>query len=182
MAILLFPLILRFLGDHFDFFRRVIEMDALSYYGVAFGLFASYLTYIADKREKDKTELQRITPIITFDICKVGELAYIATIANRGETLQQNLYLDGDQIAADIQAGEKLHINITLDGCGHTFGNNYKTVQISEDNGKLPQMLLIHCTDNVRRMWCHVFTRFEDFNGVHYNLTKREIECDDIAL
>ena len=182
VILLLFPFLLRFLGDHFDFCQRVIEMDALSYYGVAFGLFASFLAFVVEKRRNNEQERLQTKPIITLDICEVEEMAYIVTLANRGMRLQRNIFLDGDRVAADIDAGQKLTINVTLFGCEYDFNNEYKTVEITDDNGKLPKILVVHCTDVRGQIWCHVFNRFEDFNGVHYNLAEREIDGEETPI
>lgn len=77
IGLLLFPVILGLIYKIPVTFIDIESGDLLSYYAVAFGLFASFLTYRADKEKKDHARKEDLRPKIelSFEFDNVEKLS-----------------------------------------------------------------------------------------------------------
>lgn len=173
ITILSIPFILYALAINNDFFAKLVSGDTLSYYGVAFGIFSSFIVLLIQKKKDEEQRLREVRPkiVLKVEIVSGQDKAYIFSIKNIGLNTLKNVCFDGDDFVECLLPNESQSLNLDCnedDIVWYEFDNDYPNFY-RDSNGKgIPLYLTIQCTDNDDKMWCIEFKGYSSSRGVSY--------------
>lgn len=149
--LIIFPIILGLIYKIPIHFIDVEIGELLSFYGVALGLFVTYITYIEDKRQKDKEKQSALRPQI--------ELI---------------LELDNDEFCMNMQLQNRTNNDYSIRYIGHDYyekdvkyalnANDSITVVLECWDVVVPNSIYILVHDDEKGEWFLTYEKQEGFN------------------
>ena len=153
---------------------RIIEIesgDLLSFYGTAFGIFGSFITYRYSKKKQEKQREAENRPVFIVDVEKKSDIFNI-TITKQTDSLFTYFYLYDEFVSEKFfenfsatviynETDEKqaeLHCdyNITMDP------------DIIDEKDGYPKYIQILCDDTDRYTWNCEFHKVNDCGRIYY--------------
>ncbi len=175
-VLFLFPLLLNiiFLLIPTSFFR-IEEGEMLSFYGVAAGIFSSYITYRNAVRKEKEEKNSRLRPFIGLTAKKVLDDIVEIELTRYGDAVVRDVFLYDIPLTDilenklrrrvsfrdDKKDGETLHMSL----CG------YDEDLIDQGDG-LPKYITVSCCDRENRLWVLEYRKQTDGNGSIYMLAE----------
>ena len=179
VIILSIPFMLCLLANEYEFFERMLKSDVLSYYGVALGIFSSFVLYQIQQKKEEQQRKYDIRPkvVLSIEILDSEKEAYILTITNVGKRELSEIHFCGDFLCATLISKHYTSLNLECkqNEGQYNFENNQKRFFISGDNGNVPKYLSVQCTDEDGNNWAIDYKRF----GVGKNASYQQ---EDIYL
>lgn len=164
LVIISIPVILCLLAKRYDLFNSMLESDTLSYYGVALGIFSSFLLYQIQQKKAEEQRKYDIRPktVLSIETINMDEEAYIITITNVGTRDLADIYFCGDFLCASLISKQKTSLNLDCkeNDSWYNFEIDQKRFFISGDGGNAPKYLSVQCTDEEGKNWAIDYKRF----------------------
>ena len=154
VVLLLFPLVVDLFYHISCKFFYLEESDLLAFYGVAGGLFFSFLTYRKEKHKEKESHNGKIKPCFFVDLKLVEDEGCFEL-----EIIKQKNVFIGDVFIYDklldnfLKSGKKYKIDFYPDNEKRDILNvsSYDKDLIDKDG--YPKYILISCCDSDNRMW-----------------------------
>lgn len=172
VIIFITPMIALWFSAKFEVIQPVLG-DILSYYGVAFSVLLSMVTYLMEQRRREAEKLKELRPKlhINLEVIDFNEKAYIMTIANRGNKDLREIWIDAESIGLDINAKATISINIDCNDAEsewYIFDNDNRSIYIPTGKNSFPKTIGVCCTDESDTVWCIEFAGYEGACGPVY--------------
>lgn len=172
--ILVFPLIVGFL--YFLPLPQIIAVDSgdlLAYYGTAFGIYLSFVTYSHEKKKEEKKRNKEIRPLLTVNVKQDdnNERVFIIKINNfsKNAITYFDLY---DEHVSELFSKEK-EIRVSYNQSVNDIDElniDYNITCDSEiiDKDELPKYVQIICRDIDGNLWNCCFHRVKNGDNDYY--------------
>lgn len=143
---------------------NVASGDLLSYYAVAFGILASYLTYKNEKYKMNITRRKELTPKFVVKINKNNKTNYNIDITNCTENTYTDIFFYGEFIDSVIydKINKKNNIIMYDIDLQELLGTSY----IDEDG--LPTYFQMNCTDKDGNIWSCEYNKQGKYKDAYY--------------
>ena len=177
IIIIITPIIVLWCSFKIEVVQPVIG-DVLSYYGVAFGILASVVTYLMERRRNQTEKLKELRPKlhIKLEVIDFDTKAYIMTIANRGDKDLREIWIDTESIGLDIDAKTSISVNLDCSDAEnewYLFDNDNRSIYLPSGKHSFPKTIGVCCTDESDTVWCIEFSGYEGACGPVY--TQKDI-------
>ncbi len=149
--------------------------DLLSYYGTAFGLFASYITYRLEKKEREREADRRNSPRLIVDIERYGTIEdcglFYLRIQNKSEGTLTHFGVYHEHLCNAIETEKLFRIAVTSGSSDKNLADVDVVCWVDsaeiEKNG-YPKYIQILCEGNNGDSWICDFLKDGNPNSVHY--------------
>ena len=173
ITIVSLPLILHGLALHNDYFDSVVSGDTISYYGVALGIFSSFLIFQLQRKKEEENRLRELRPkiVIKVEIIDCNSKAYCLILKNIGSHTLKDVHFDGDFLTSDLLSGKCECLNLDCNGESdewYEFDNEYEKYYRDGDNRGIPKFLTLQCTDSDDKIWCIEYRGYCSYKGISY--------------
>lgn len=177
VIIIITPIITLWCSFKFQIVQPVIG-DVLNYYGVAFGILASVVTFLMERRRNQVEKLKELRPKIQLSLEPVNwdEKAYLMTIVNRGNRDLREIWIESESVGLDINAKGSISINLDCNDAEnewYPFDNDNRGIFLPAGKNAFPSSIGICCTDESDTIWCVEFTGYTGSCGPVY--TQKDI-------
>ena len=172
LVIMATPFVFCWLAGEYEFFKRMLESDTLSFYGVALGIFSSFFLYIIQRKYEEEKRKYEIQPKVVLSIEAIDTEygAYIVKITNIGSYDLSEIHFCGDFLCPILRSKQDIALNLDCQQGEEWFDfeNDYMLLYISGDNGSAPKYLSVQCTDADRNIWSVDYKRYGRGNSTCY--------------
>ena len=169
LIIILFPLIVDlFYHIPIDFFY--IEEDTIiNFYGVALGIFSSFITYYFEKKKEKENRNQEIKPHIALNLDK-RENVFVITLHNIGSSIIKDVWIYDVYIDSWLNKSKEYEFSFSKEkNKENIFYVNLKDYDknlIDEDG--FPKYICISCCDTDERMWLCEYIKIKNNEQMLY--------------
>ena len=166
------PFIFCLLAEKSELFQKTLEIDTLSYYGVALGIFSSFLLYFWQRKNEEERRKYEIRPkvVLSIEVLDYEEQAYIIKITNVGNRDLTDIHFCGDAVCALLTSKQQVKINLDCKYSDnyYNFENELQCFYMSGDKGTSPRHLSIQCTDEDGCIWSIDYNRYGYNKNIEY--------------
>ena len=132
--------------------------DLLSFYGVAFGIMGSYITYANNKKKEEASKNEKLKPKlrVELEMDDVGEEIFKLTVYNDTRNILHTIFLY--DCFAKMNLNHKEVFYVAFKGAREEYHKNQRLFNIDMGEGYLeedgyPKFVQICCDDEEKRMW-----------------------------
>ena len=134
-------------------FFFISESDLLQFYGVTFGIFASYVTYSYEKEKSRKSRDSELKPCMAVKLIPCEGDNFEISISNVNDVVITDLFLFDELIDNVLQSQKKYKVNFNPENKNSNIldFSNYDKDLVDTDG--YPKYILISSCDAEDRMW-----------------------------
>ena len=174
IVLLTIPLALKWIYISLDEKSIVFQpSDILTYFGVAVGMFGSFVVYREEKAKEKKEREDRLRPDfgVHLELVDPEEEIFKLTILLYSESVLRSVYLYDNYCSDRISDQEAFFI--TYSGAREKAYQGKPLYNISCDDNILdkdgwPHYIQINCDDTERQMWDCIFRKCSDGEHIYY--------------
>ncbi len=179
---LAFPLIIGFIASLN--LPNIINVDTgalLHYYGVVFGILASFITYYETKQNEKKERLNNIKPLLIIKTLKWESDCLEIEIINASKNLLNDFFLYDKYISASLSRKKRLQLHLDIKDNNVFSGDT----QLATDDNIINRTkttnkvyidyIQICCSDIDNNMWDCRFKSIIDGDTNNYIMTNCEL-------
>ena len=144
--------------------------DLLTYYGVAFGLLGSFLSYRLEKQKEEKEKNSKNRPVFIVKLEKT-DVFFTLTIAKISNNTLSYLYLYDEFIADEVENQHKLQITFNLsveEAKSKNINHNFTMDSEILDKDGYPRYIQLTCDDEDGNNWNCYYEKVNDCGKVYY--------------
>lgn len=183
VAILIFPLIIGLFYEINGPSAIPIEPEGLlSFYGTAFGIFASFVTFVLERRKKKEERNLEIKPNFLIELEKMDKDVFKLIINNFSENGIKQVFVYDEFLCSHIN--NKTEINISYLKSKSELNNikleydKIKNITVDKDIIDIdgyPKYIVVDSEDIDNRMWSSEFRKIKNGEEIFYNLYSTEL-------
>lgn len=155
---------------------RIIDVDAgdlLAYYGTAFGIIGTFITYRKEVKKKEKERTQELKPIFTIEVSLLDKSASLfrIDINNHSEQTLSYFYFYDEFVASIAQ--KKYSFQVTYNktvGEAETIKPQFNITMDSNiiDSDGYPKYIQLICDDKDGNAWNCCYHKVKDCGKTYY--------------